>query len=187
MPYAKNYATLEVLTKIIQSLTPTQQANILHFARSIPLSESYPDHRDLFHEAILRCLEGRRNWPLSIAFSTFILEVMKSISYADRENPRSQKQLFNIGDLSDEEFLGEQGIYAESAQACYEQKKKISEMIRRLEKLGKSCEDDPIAMHLIRGRAEGLRSNNLIQLHGMSFIEHDAARKRIERRIKQIP
>ncbi|TFI11246.1 MULTISPECIES: hypothetical protein [unclassified Herbaspirillum] len=183
----KNYATLEVLTQTIHSITPHQQSLILRFAKTVPLSDSYPDHRDLFNEAILRCLDGRRLWPTAVDFIAFILEVMRSISYADRQNQSSQKRLPYSIEFMYDDSLAEQGIYAISAEECYERKKKINKMIRRLERLGNHCEDDPIAMHLIRGRAEGLRYDDLRRLHGISFIEHEAARKRISRRLKYIP
>ncbi len=46
---------------------------------------SYGDPKELFNEAILRTLDGRRNWPPGEAFGAYIWMVMRSIVNADRK------------------------------------------------------------------------------------------------------
>src|SRR5215467_9139914 len=78
---AASHSRAEALTAV-SSLSGTDRTVLLKIARAYARTRrTRYDYQDLFHEAIARILEGRRNWPNGVPFVPFVAGVMRAIAW----------------------------------------------------------------------------------------------------------
>ena len=120
---------------------------------------------DVLNEAIVRVLDGSRPWPPEVPLLAFLSGVMRSICddhwrRARRELARSEEPVDAVEEADPERTLA-------AAQALAE--------VNRL------FANDPCALKIIAGLAEGLDAREICRLYGLSEREYDTARKRMRR------
>jgi RNA polymerase sigma-70 factor (ECF subfamily) len=144
------------------------------YARGLPPDVSWDD---LLQEAITRVLTGKRVQPEGVAMVAFLGGVMRSLR-ADhirrarhglqRDDPRwiaeSQDDRFEL-ELLDPSADPERALIA----------------VEELDKIRRLFADDPVALRIIDGLAEGLAAEQMRARYGISRTEYDSARKRMRR------
>lgn len=124
---------------------------------------------DILHEAILRCLDGSRQWPAGVPLLAFLSGVMRSICDDHWRRVRRDAARLIVdptsGDLAGEAVDPERALAAAQALGA----------INRL------FAADPQALKIIAGLAEGMTASDIRRHYGMSECDYDSARKRMRR------
>jgi DNA-directed RNA polymerase specialized sigma24 family protein len=144
------------------------------YARGLPPDVSWDD---LLQEAITRVLTGKRVQPEGVGMVAFLGGVIRSLRAdhirrarhgLERNDPRW------INEADDERFeleLLDPAADPERALIATEEIHKIRQLFA----------EDPVALHIIDGLAEGLAAEQIRARNGISRTEYDSARKRMRR------
>lgn len=144
------------------------------YARGLPPDVSWDD---LLQEAITRVLTGKRLQPEGVGMVGFLGGVMRSLRSDHIRRARQGLQRDDprwIGQSHDERFdleLLDPSADPERALIAVEE----------LDKIRRLFADDPVALRIIDGLAEGLAAEQIRARNGISRIEYDSARKRMRR------
>jgi RNA polymerase sigma-70 factor (ECF subfamily) len=144
------------------------------YARGLPPDVSWDD---LLQEAITRVLTGKRVRPEDVPMVSFLGGVMRSLRAdhirrarhgVDRDDPlwlqQSSEDVFDL-ELLDPTSDPERALIA----------------VEELDKIRQLFADDPVALLIIDGLAEGLAAEQIRARHGISRTDYDSARKRMRR------
>jgi hypothetical protein len=178
-----NEATVEELFEAFISLSDSDLQSLRKAASLRLEGTQFTEPADLLHEALARCLDGRRRWPKEVPFPVFIFHAMKSISSADRQL-HSSKLVLQASQLETELWrdpLGSLGEMAPSAEEDFMRLEAIRLSIGFLDDLSAEFHDDPHVAAIMAGWPKGYGSEDVIESAGMTFKQYDSARKRIER------
>jgi RNA polymerase sigma-70 factor (ECF subfamily) len=148
----------------------------------------YAEPSDLIHEALLRCLEGRRHWDGCVPFTVFLSNVMRSIASADR-NSFETRQFVNANTFEENgmpDGLGWLAPRAPSAEEDNMARERAALGRRQITNLKTAFADDWIVLELINAWFTGDRSPQITQQFSISFQEFEAARRRLQRHIRGI-
>lgn len=176
-------ATIEELLEAFAALS---DADLLALRKAASLrldGTQFTEPADLMHEALTRCLDGRRRWPKAVPFPVFLYNAMKSIASADRRL-HSSKLVIQASELETDLWrdpLGSLGDMSPSAEAdCIRlQEGRLSREL--LARLRKEFAGDVAVDAVMSSWPDELGSREIMKRHGLTFREYDAARKRIER------
>lgn len=143
-------------------------------ARGLPADVSWDD---LLQEAMTRVLTGKRVQPQGLGMVAFLGGVMRSLRAdhirrarhgLERDDPRwleeSHDDRFEL-ELLDPSADPERALIAAD----------------ELDKIRRLFADDPVALQIIEGLAEGLAAEQIRARYGISRTEYDSARKRMRR------
>ena len=150
--------------RAVRSLSDGDTTALLKIARTYARTRrTRYDYQDLFHEAITRILEGKRNWPTKIPFVPFVAGVMRAIAWEWRSE-------------SHHEHCGEATASGEGS------------VIARIDtgKFLALFHDDAIARRIVVGIMEGARGEELWESSGLSKTEYESKRRKIRRRIEKL-
>ena len=177
------HASISQTLSAFEALTDGELLGLRRAATTLMQGTQFSEPTDLIYEALTRCLDGRRNWPLSAPFASFMLNAMRSIASGERQFYRAR---YGLDESTLEEELFEMGAVAPSA----EQDALAAESARfaraRAEELRGSFDGDPIARAVMDGWLRELTAAELMAKHKLSPKEYDAARKRVERQAATI-
>jgi DNA-directed RNA polymerase specialized sigma24 family protein len=150
------------IAQAIKTLTVQQKTALTKLARAYAMKTSF-SHEDLLQEALMRVLDGRREWPRIIDAVPFLAGVMRSIAWDWRTERRNE----SIGTTE----IG----YEDHAAAA-----RID--IRKLIAL---FDDDPIAQRMVIALMDGARGEELRELSGLTSTEYESKRTKIRRRLEK--
>ena len=143
-------------------------------AQGLPPDVSWDD---LLQEAITRVLTGQREKPEDVAMIAFLAGIMRSLR-ADhiRRARRGMKR-------DDPRWLGREQREAAEHEVLDPRADPERELIAadELEKIRQLFAEDPVALHIIDGLAEGLTAEQIRARHGINRTDYDSARKRMRR------
>jgi DNA-directed RNA polymerase specialized sigma24 family protein len=139
-------------------------------ARALPAGISWSD---LLHEALVRALEGSRQWPPGVPFLAFLAGVMRSICDEFWRHRRREVELILFGEDADSESR-------EVACPAADQERVLaaSEALAELYRL---FAGDGVALRIIAGLANGLSAADIRAALCLSPVEYDSARRRMRR------
>jgi DNA-directed RNA polymerase specialized sigma24 family protein len=147
----------------IKVLTAADKTKIVKIAAQYATMTPY-EAKDLYQEALLRAMDGRRQWPRGLPATKFFWGVMRSIAWEwkRKDDPLDK----DIGDKGAEErtLLDRDHVM----------------------KIIKAFDDDPIAQKIFVAITEGARGEELLKLSGLSPIDYESKRKKIRRRIERL-
>jgi hypothetical protein len=157
----------------ISSLTAGERTKLIktasYYAWKGRISFEEPD--ELFHEAICRVLDRKREWPRDLEKLRLLAGVIKSIA-GDRKREQALKRTVP---LDEEREVGDEGTEARGIRAKLDLKRIMS-----------LFDDDPIAQKMLMGMADGIRGEDLERASGLSPTEYESKRKKIRRRIEKL-
>lgn len=180
-----DYATTPELFEAFSALSDSDLLALRKAASMRLFGTQYSEPADLIHEALTRCLDGRRNWPKAVPFTVFLANAMKSIADADR-NLHSSRFVISSALLetpSRPDPLGELGPKAPSAEDDCIALEDTRLAREQTEELKRFFADDPAALAVLSGWLEGLSSKEAIEAQCITPKDYDAGRKRLSRHI----
>ena len=131
------------------------------------------DWSDLLNEALARALAGARQWPQGVPFLVFLAGVMRSISHEVWQRRRREADLIAFGNNAEADARD-----AICPAADQERVLGASEAVAAIYRL---FANDPMALHIISGLANGQSAEDIRILHGLSEVEYNSARRRMRR------
>jgi RNA polymerase sigma-70 factor (ECF subfamily) len=173
-----------------RSIAPTQTALALNlvtemdllrlksiarlYARGLPPDVAWDD---LLQEAVTRVLTGKRVQPEGVPMVRFLGGIMRSLRADHIRRARHGLGRCDpswVDSAEDERFeLELLDPHADPERALI--------VAEELEKIRQLFADDPVALKIIEGLAEGLAAEQIRARHGISRTDYDSARKRMRR------
>jgi DNA-directed RNA polymerase specialized sigma24 family protein len=128
---------------------------------------------DLLHEALVRTLDGSRQWPAGVPLLVFLAGVMRSICDEIWRRRRREAELMAFGRDAEARF---QDVPCPAADQ--ERVLAASEALTALYRL---FAGDGIVLTILSGLANGLSASDIRAAHGLSELDYDSARRRMRR------
>jgi DNA-directed RNA polymerase specialized sigma24 family protein len=144
-------------------------------ARGLPPEVSWSD---LLQEALARVLNGSRRVPKDVPVEVFLSGVMRSIRTEYWRRLRRDGRHWRAGEESDDDRAA--GGESEPADAAPDPERALL-ALQQLEAIAKLFADDPVALQIIVGLADGLSADEIRAACGLTRTEYDSARKRMRR------
>jgi DNA-directed RNA polymerase specialized sigma24 family protein len=158
---AETYTAAEIV-EAVKSLSTQHKTALMKLARAYAMKTSF-GHEDLLQEACMRVLDGRRQWPRSVAVVPFLAGVMRSIASDWQVERRDQSvELHDVG-------------YEDQTAAVRIDALKIIALF----------DDDPIAQKMVIALLDGARGEELRELSGLTKTEYESKRTKIRRRLEK--
>ena len=172
MPMDADEADEQVVAAAISDLTDVDLARLralafLH-ARTLPDQ----DWTDLLHEAIVRALDGTREWPPDVPIVAFLAGIMRSIAHDLRRRAAQERAWRSDADAHVEQATCDPGQRVAAT--------------RTLAAILSAFEHDPIVLQIIEGLAFGRSAAEIRALHKLSPTVYDSARKRLRRALLRL-
>ncbi|MCS6473780.1 hypothetical protein NX871_28120 [Burkholderia thailandensis] len=168
-----------------QNLTPEELGILSRCGDRFAQSTLFDGALDLMHEALSRLLTGQRKWPMHVEFGCFLLEVMRSIAFAERtriEALPGRKVEFDDGSLAQLAALDTQSSPEKSAIASEER----ALAARELARAQKSLKDDEQASAVLKAMLDGLTPSEIRERCGLSPMAYELARQRVMWRLNAL-
>jgi DNA-directed RNA polymerase specialized sigma24 family protein len=159
---AETYTAAEI-AEAVKTLTAWQKTALMKLAKAYAMKTSF-GHEDLLQEALMRILDGRRDWPRSVAVVPFLAGVMRSIAW----DWRAERHVDSA------EATGIAGWDDQSAAARIDLRKTIA-----------LFSDDPIAQRILIALMDGTRGEELRELSGLGKTEYESKRTKTRRRLER--
>ncbi len=129
---------------------------------------------DVLNEAIMRALNGSRPWPDGVPLLAFLSGVMRSL--CDEHWRRARRESVR---MVHQDPVAGAGAWGETAAAS--DPERVLAAAQALAAINRLFADDPAALKIITGLAEGMTAREICGLYGMSEREYGSARKRMRR------
>lgn len=175
------YATYSDLLAAFAALADSDLIALRKAATRLLDGTQYSEPADLLHEALTRCLDGRRQWPLDVSFPLFLSNAMKSIASADRAHRKAWRSISAQDDSNEwsDDWLG--GASARSVEEEALEMERLTAIRAGSDAIRKAFANDSDATEVIKGWMEEQTANEVISIQGLSTRDYDSARKRIQR------
>jgi DNA-directed RNA polymerase specialized sigma24 family protein len=159
---AETYTAAEI-AEAIRTLAAPQKTALVKLAKAYAMKTGF-GHEDLLQEALMRVLDGRRDWPRSVAAVPFLAGVMRSIAWDWRAECHV-----------DHGEAGDVAAYDDQTAAARIDLRKIIALF----------DDDPIAQRMLIALMDGTRGEELRELSGLGRTEYESKRTKIRRRLEK--
>lgn len=137
---------------------------------------------DLMHEALIRCLDGRRHWPIEVNFSVFVGNVMRSIAHGERRSSkRDESSRIEFGEFM--ERLQHVST-APSAEDEVSEAQQIRVTRKAADDLRLKLDGDECAQKVLSGLVAGLSPREMRESFHIDDKAFEAAFQRVVRRAK---
>lgn len=138
------------------------------------------DGRDLLNEAVLRTLDGRREWPAGVPVTVYLDNAMRSIADEARKELARERP---AGDGHDPgSVIGNYADPGPSVEARVYARLELEAVVERLEA---RLSGDAQALAVLIGEMEGWSAAELLELEPMNANDYAAARKRLRRAVER--
>ena len=177
------HATTEQLINALSTLSALDLMILRKMGASLIGGTSYSEPLDLMHEAINRCLDGRRQWPVQKApFSVFVGNAMRSIAHAERKQNKKR----GPARVNFEEFMEDlqKAATSPSAEDRASEAQQIQLTRKAADDLRKKLDGDDGAQKVLSGLVSGLSPMEMRESFHMDENAFDAALKRVVRRAR---
>src|SRR5882757_3246361 len=143
-------------------------------ARGLPADVGWAD---LLQEAFTRVLDGSRHQPEGVSIVAFLAGVMRSLK---SEHWRRVARESRYGQAAPYSQVDEGTLDTEPRDPAPDLERSLN-ALQELAAVDRLFVDDPIALQIIAGLAEGLSAERIRGAAGISKIDYDSARKRMRR------
>ena len=167
------YVSLSETRNKINQLSKIDYVKLMQIASyftSTRLLKTIISPEDLFHEAVLRTLNGKRRWRKTVSIIRHLERVMESISSHEVKKLTMKNTISSI-DMNCNTFsIVDNNEYSDT----------VNEEIDKILMLFK---DDKIAVNIISFKADGFSASEIRSKLGIEKLEYESCLKRIRRRI----
>ena len=180
----RKIASKQEVVNRLRGLTNVELRRLERIARIRTIGLHEIEWQDLLHEAIVRMLDGTRQWPKDVDLVVFLRQTMRSIA-SDHWRRRKVNPVVSESQLHDpsEEVEGTLLEFAVDPTADPERDAAAAETITQIRQ---AFEGDLEALHVLSGMAIG-KSPREIQDEGhMDARRYASAQKRIRRRLAKV-
>ncbi|MGH7067339.1 MAG: hypothetical protein ACREFO_04520 [Acetobacteraceae bacterium] len=144
-------------------------------ARALPSGVSWSD---LLHEALVRALDGSRQWPPGVPLLVFLARVMRSIGDEIRRHRRREVAVIAFGENA-EDRIQDVACPAPGQERVLAASETLAELYRLFA-------GDGTALRILAGLGNGLSAAEIRATHGLSEAEYDSTRRRMRRALLRV-
>lgn len=178
----------DIVGRMELALGALTDADLVRIARKAGyLAGGMPDDDGmaLFNEAIMRTLDGSRNWPLNLPFQVYVFGAMRSIVHGQRQSRQAECETLE-GDLS----VGEEDVTDAYFEGLHGAGGTDELLIARAEMLAQEAMLQKLREHfkgeenvelVLAALEDGTPRRVLIEEFGMTTVEYESARKKLRR------
>jgi RNA polymerase sigma-70 factor (ECF subfamily) len=124
---------------------------------------------DILNEAVVRCLDGSRRWPAGVPLLAFLSGVMRSICDDHWRRARRDHALLVAAPDADGTFIAP------------DNPERVLAAAQALGAINVLFADDPAALKILAGLAEGMTATDIRLHYDMSERDYDSTRSRMRR------
>ncbi|MBX3502473.1 MAG: hypothetical protein KF889_23765 [Alphaproteobacteria bacterium] len=124
---------------------------------------------DILNEAVVRCLDGSRRWPAGVPLLAFLSGVMRSICDDHWRRARRDHALMVAAPDADGSMIAP------------DNPERVLAAAQALGAINVLFADDPAALKILAGLAEGMTATDIRLHYDMSERDYDSTRKRMRR------
>jgi RNA polymerase sigma-70 factor (ECF subfamily) len=139
-------------------------------ARGLPRGIGWSD---LLHEAIVRALDGSRQWPAGLPFLAFMAGVMRSLCDEMWRRRRREVELIV--------WPEEAGAECTDVASPEPDQERVFAAVEAITAIHRLFAADRVALRIVAGLENGLSAEEIRQAHDLSALEYDTARRRMRR------
>jgi len=139
-------------------------------ARGLPDGTSWSD---LLHEALMRALDGSRQWPAGVPFLAFLSGVMRSL--CDEIWRRNKRESAILRPRKGDDAKTERATCPAADQ------ERTVAAVQAISSIHRLFAGDKIVSQIIAGLANGMCAEEIQQESGLSQLEYDTGRRRMRR------
>jgi DNA-directed RNA polymerase specialized sigma24 family protein len=144
-------------------------------ARALPSGFGWSD---LLHEALVRALDGSRQWPAGVPILVFLAGVMRSICDEIWRHRRREGILIAFGKDAEAQ--------CQDVPCPAPDQERVLAASEALAELYRLFAGDGIALWILSGLADGLSAAEIRATHGLSEVDYDTARRRMRRTLLRV-
>ncbi len=133
---------------------------------------------DLLHEALVRALDGSRQWPGGVPLLVFLSGVMRSI--CDETWRRRRREAGLVKSTNDAENE------CEKIASPAPDQERVFAAAQAIGAIYRLFAGDETALRIISGLANGMSADEIRATHGLSSMAYDSARRRIRRNLLRV-
>jgi len=159
------------IEKTLAGLSDADLLRLQRFARLRSRLVPSMDWQDLLQEAIARVLDGRRKWPPTIEFMTFMRQTIRSIA---NEHWRREQRRPAHAEFDDEQVT-------DHAVNSSRQPERLVAASNVLDEIHSLFADDEEVLAILSGLAANESPNEIQSRSGMSATKYASAQRRIRR------
>lgn len=184
-PLAIEHPTVDVASReeVVQALQSMSEADLLRLKQLAKLRCAglhVMDWEDLLNEAVTRVLAGSRRWPRQVPFVAFMAQTFRSI--ANEEWRRLElANTTSESDLSDSD--GAPVLESAAVDPIHPGREMLAR--KALEEIEALFHDDPSAMAILQGFAQGYTPDEIMGQNGLSSTQYATLQRRIRRKLSK--
>ncbi|MFT4434170.1 hypothetical protein ACMX25_12355 [Caballeronia sp. 15715] len=174
----------QLIIGAFNSLSETEVKSLGRAASRLISGTTFSEPDDLLHEALVRTLDGRRNYPSQVSFGLYMNLTMRSIADGDRDLRGNVDPGPNFYDQESEDSddAAEDQV-APSAEDEFAAMETLERIAKAVGDIRDSLVDDDVACAVLDGIIFEELPQETRKARGLGVKAYDAARKRLERRL----
>jgi RNA polymerase sigma-70 factor (ECF subfamily) len=128
---------------------------------------------DLLHEAMMRALDGSRQWPQGVPFLAFLSGVMRSLGDEIWRRHRRERAVLQPDGLTD--------AACETMTCPAADQERVIAAVQAMAAIYRLFAGDATVLQIIAGLGNGLSPEEIQAANGLSPVAYDTARRRMRR------
>ena len=183
MSKRRELATKDEIAAALRSLSDADLRRVERIARIRVTGLHAVDWRDLLNEAIVRLLDGSRNWPRDVPLVVFLRETMRSIA-SEYWRRLKAPVVVSESEANTARVTGD-GIVDNTADWTTQPERRAS-ADQVLELIEREFADDAEALHVIDGMVRGNSPRAIQEKACMNATRYASTQRRIRRRLARM-
>ncbi len=179
-PTDENVASREEVVLALQSLSEADLLRLKQLAKLRCIGLHVMDWEDLLNEAVTRVLAGSRRWPRRVPFVAFMAQTFRSIS-SEEWHRLELANTSSESDLSDSD--GESVLESAALDPIHPGREVFAR--KALEEIEALFSDDPSAMAVLQGFAQGYTPDEIMGQNGFTTTQYATLQRRIRRKLSK--
>lgn len=173
-----NHATKSQIFTAFQNLAPEQLCWLRSAGDRLAQGTLFDGALDLMHEALSRTLTGQRKWPVHIDFAYFLMETMRSISFAERTRIANRPgRTVSFDDDTAILVVSPSDPRRPDEQLVAAQEREFAD--RAFDHARESLQSDHQALGVLNSMREGLSPRQIRERFDLSPDQYELARQRV--------
>ena len=177
---SRHYSDDEVMA-LISALSVEEQRRLAMLARNRAQTLPGVEAGMLLNEAVVRTIDGRRNWPRGVSADRFLDQTMRSIVSNDWKHLSVESKYGVISEQQAKKGCEEYSGIPDEITDSVPDPARIIYVEQRLEQVFKALASDHNAIAVAMGRAEQKTQREIQETFGLTARDYESARKRFDR------
>jgi DNA-directed RNA polymerase specialized sigma24 family protein len=186
-PLTKQSDHSDIVDRLETAVSNMTEAGIARLCRKgayLAIGTPDGDAMALLNEAIMRTLNGSREWKPGLPFEVFIFGVMKSIAHAQKHSSQQTTEVveaeFSTAGEDDDSFLAKVAG-GKGTDAVLIERHRIEALQADVDALARHFEGDDDVELVLAALEDGTARQVLIEDFGMTITRYESARKKLRR------